>query len=162
MKRVFLLLFVILAGLVLLGNRHAVFAETSSQCYSLYGPSGSEPSESALTSCLNSASDSDSRTINVIKPTGAIGSINSLISGGVTLILIVAGLVAFVYLLLGGIKWITSGGDSAQVEAARNQVIHAMIGIIVVLAAWGLIMLIQGATGACFGIGCTIELPVFT
>ena len=93
---------------------------------------------------------------------GVITSINSLISGGVTLILIVAGLVAFVYLLLGGIKWITSGGDSAQVEAARNQVIHAMIGIIVVLAAWGLIMLIQGATGACFGIGCTVTLPVFT
>src|SRR3989344_447032 len=94
-------------------------------------------------------------------PTGVISSINSLISGGVTLILIVAGLVAFVYLLLGGIKWITSGGDSAQVEAARNQVIHALIGIIVVLAAWGLIMLIQGATGACFGIGCTVTLPVF-
>ncbi|MBI4137361.1 hypothetical protein HY469_04830, partial [Candidatus Roizmanbacteria bacterium] len=94
-------------------------------------------------------------------PTGVISSINSLISGGVTLILIVAGLVAFVYLLLGGIKWITSGGDSGQVEAARNQVIHALIGIIVVLAAWGLIMLIQGATGACFGIGCTVTLPVF-
>ena len=158
MKQVFLLLFIILAGLVLMGNNHAVFAETTSQCYSLYGSNGSEPSESALATCLNSAIDS----INVIKPTGAIGSINSLISGGVTLILIVAGLVAFVYLLLGGIKWITSGGDSAQVEAARNQVIHAMIGIIVVLAAWGLIMLIQGATGACFGIGCTIVLPVFT
>ncbi|KKR49022.1 MAG: seg [Microgenomates group bacterium GW2011_GWC1_41_8] len=142
---------------VVIANTTNVLALTVQECNDLYG---SDPI--SYNDCIANASDADEKTINVIKPTGAIGSINSLISGGVTLILIVAGLVAFVYLLLGGIKWITSGGDSAQVEAARNQVIHAMIGIIVVLAAWGLIMLIQGATGACFGIGCTIELPVFT
>ncbi|MBI4137362.1 hypothetical protein HY469_04835 [Candidatus Roizmanbacteria bacterium] len=155
MKKVSLFIFLLVLLFFTAGSSVLAQPTTYSECLT-----DGNPAESCCG--LTGSPETCDEVIHVFKPTGAIGSINSLISGGVTLILIVAGLVAFVYLLLGGIKWITSGGDSAQVEAARNQVIHAMIGIIVVLAAWGLIMLIQGATGACFGIGCTIELPVFT
>lgn len=100
--------------------------------------------------------------INVPRPTGTIQNINKLISGAITLIFLVAGLTAFVFLLLGGIKWITSGGDSGKVEEARGQIVQALIGLLVVLAAWGLVWLMQQVTGACFGIGCDIQLPVFS
>jgi len=100
--------------------------------------------------------------INVPRPTGTIQDINQLISGAITLIFLVAGLTAFVFLLLGGIKWITSGGDSGKVEEARGQIVQALIGLLVVLASWGLVWLMQEVTGACFGIGCPIELPVFS
>ncbi|MBI4066978.1 hypothetical protein HY407_01240, partial [Candidatus Gottesmanbacteria bacterium] len=43
----------------------------------------------------------------------------SIISSLIGLILIIAFLAAFLYLVLGGIKWITSGGDKAGVDAAR-------------------------------------------
>lgn len=101
-------------------------------------------------------------TINVIRPTGTIQNINKLVQGAILLIFLVAGLTAFVFLLLGGIKWITSGGDKGKVEEARSQIVQALIGLIVVLAAWGMIWLMQSITGACFGIGCDIVLPVFS
>jgi hypothetical protein len=98
-------------------------------------------------------------TIGVAKPVGALPDIGVVISGAITLIFIAAGLVGFIQLLLGGIKWITSGGDSGKVEEARNQIIQALIGIVVVLAVWGLLIVVQSATGACFGLGCTIQIP---
>ena len=101
--------------------------------------------------------------INIPVPKGALTDLGTILSAGIKLIIIAAGLIAFVYLLLGGIKWITSGGDKAGVETARNQIIQALIGLIVVLAAWGLIVLVEKATGVCLGFGaeCPLVIPLF-
>jgi hypothetical protein len=61
--------------------------------------------------------------------------------------LLIAFIVAFVFLVLGGISWITSGGDKAGVEAARNKIINAIIGLIVVASTWALFQLVGGAIG---------------
>jgi len=99
-------------------------------------------------------------SIQIAKPQGALSNISALLSGVVQLILVVAGLIAFVFLLLGGIKWITSGGDSANVEKARNQIMQAVIGLIVVFAAWGLMVLIERMTGICLGLTCALDFPI--
>jgi hypothetical protein len=70
-------------------------------------------------------------------------TIPSIISALITLILIVAALVFFFMLILGGIKWISSGGDKAQTESARNQITAALIGLVIVFAAWAIITLIN-------------------
>ncbi len=49
-----------------------------------------------------------------------ITDIGKLISALVGTVLIIASLLAFLYLILGGIKWITSGGDKAGMEEART------------------------------------------
>ena len=95
------------------------------------------------------------------QPSGALISIQNILEGAIKLILIVAGLIAFIYLLLGGIKWITSGGDSAAVETARSQIVQALIGLIVVFAAWGIIVLFERATGICLGFTCPLSFPKF-
>ena len=100
-------------------------------------------------------------TLQITPPPGALTEISAIVSGAIQLILIVAGLIAFVYLLLGGIKWITSGGDSAAVETARNQIIQALIGLIVVFAAWGLIVLVEQMIGVCLGFNCPFDIPSF-
>lgn len=58
-------------------------------------------------------------------------------------ILIVAALVALVFLIIGGIKWITAGGDKAATESARGTITSAIIGLVVVFAAWAVIRLIE-------------------
>lgn len=74
--------------------------------------------------------------------TGA-GFIARLVSMLITLALI-AGAVAFVFvLLLGAISWITSGGDKAKVETARARVATGIVGLVVLLATWAIIRLIQ-------------------
>ena len=57
-------------------------------------------------------------------------------------ILFIAALAAFFFLLLGGFQWITSGGDKAGVEGAQKKIQAAVIGLIIVFAAWALMLIL--------------------
>lgn len=46
--------------------------------------------------------------------------------------LILAGLTALVYVILGGVRYITAQGDESKVEAAKNTILYAVIGLIVI------------------------------
>lgn len=87
-----------------------------------------------------------------------ITDIGKLISAGVGTVLIIAALLAFLYLILGGIKWITSGGDKAGMEEARNKITHAIVGLIIVGASWAIMSLVQNFLGVQI-IGGSINLP---
>ena len=76
-----------------------------------------------------------------------ITDVGQLISAAVGTILILAALLAFVFLILGGLQWITSGGDKAAMESARNKITHAIVGLIIVGAAWAIMMLVQNFLG---------------
>ncbi len=91
-------------------------------------------------------------------PTIKITDIGKLISALVGTVLIIAALLAFLYLILGGIKWITSGGDKAGMEEARNKITHAIVGLIIVGAAWAVMTLVQNFLGVQI-IGGSINLP---
>lgn len=67
----------------------------------------------------------------------------SIISGLIRGALVVAAIVFFFILVLGGIKWIASGGDKAATEGARNQITAALIGLVIVFAAWAIVALIN-------------------
>lgn len=57
--------------------------------------------------------------------------------------LFIAGfLLAFLTLITGGITWITAGGDKTKLETSRNQITNAIIGIIIVGAAWAITQLV--------------------
>lgn len=72
-----------------------------------------------------------------------ITDIGTLISGLVALAMAIAGLLAFVYLVWGGVEWISSGGDKAGLEAARNRITNALVGLFIVAAAWAVTILLQ-------------------
>ena len=76
---------------------------------------------------------------------GNLGSVTfaSIVSAIIVFILIVAALVFFFMLVLGGIRYITSGGDKGQTEAARGQITAALIGLVIVFAAWAIINLVN-------------------
>lgn len=65
-------------------------------------------------------------------------------------VLLVAVIVSFFFILLGAFEWITSGGDKGKLESARNKITNAVIGLIVLSAATALIMLVQGFLGVKF------------
>ena len=70
-------------------------------------------------------------------------SIGDIVSGLIRLIMVVAALVFFFILVIGGIRWIASGGDKAQTEAARGQITAALVGLVIVFAAWAILQLIK-------------------
>lgn len=51
-------------------------------------------------------------------------------------VLAVVAIIAFVYLIISGVNYITAGGDSEKATKARNGILNAIIGIVVVVVAF--------------------------
>ncbi|HSX09198.1 MAG TPA: hypothetical protein VLF93_03530 [Candidatus Saccharimonadales bacterium] len=66
----------------------------------------------------------------------------------VTAALEFVGAVAVILLVYAGIRLVTSGGDPKQVNAARQIITYAIIGLVVVLSSFAIIFLISYLTGA--------------
>ncbi len=98
--------------------------------------------------------------LTIAQPTNIkITDVGQLISAAVGTLLILAALLAFVFLILGGLQWITSGGDKAAMEQARNKITHAIVGLIIVGAAWAIMMLVQNFLGVSIIGSQGINLP---
>ena len=59
-----------------------------------------------------------------------------MIRNGVTILFIVATIAALFFLIFGGIKWITSGGDKAKLEESRNFIVAAAVGLVITFASY--------------------------
>jgi hypothetical protein len=84
--------------------------------------------------------------------------IGKLIGNVVSLAMIIAALITFVFLIWGGVEWIISGGEKAGTEAARNRITNAFIGLFVVFAAWAIIKVIETFFGICI-VSCPVIVP---
>ena len=57
----------------------------------------------------------------------------------INVVLGVVGFVAVVMIIMGGISFITSQGDSAKVTKARNTILYGVIGLVVALLAFAIV-----------------------
>lgn len=60
-------------------------------------------------------------------------------------ILYIVGVVAVIMLIIGGIRYVTSGGDSKKVTDAKNTVLYAIIGLIVAFLAFAIVNFVISA-----------------
>ena len=74
-------------------------------------------------------------------------TIPSLVSGGIQLLIVLAALVFLFILIIGGIRWILSGGDENKVKEARGQITNALIGLAIVFLAWAILKLMDSLFG---------------
>lgn len=61
--------------------------------------------------------------------------VNQLITDAVNIFSAIVGIISVIMIIFGGFKYITSGGDSNNVSAAKNTIIYAVIGLVVVAMA---------------------------
>jgi len=59
----------------------------------------------------------------------------SLLTLIVNIFSIVVGFVAVIMIIYGGVKYITSGGDSNNISGAKNTIVYAIIGLVIVALA---------------------------
>ena len=78
-------------------------------------------------------------TTNLSK--GFATNLGGMLTSVLTIVMASAALAVFMYLIWGGIGWITSGGDKGKTEEARNKITAAVIGLIVLAAAYALLLL---------------------
>lgn len=61
--------------------------------------------------------------------------INDIVTVVVNIFSLVVGIVAVIMIIIGGFRYITSGGDSGKVNSAKDTILYAIIGLVVVALA---------------------------
>jgi hypothetical protein len=67
--------------------------------------------------------------------TDATTKINDIIHTIVNLLSAIVGVVAVIMIIVGGFRYITSGGNDTSVTSAKNTILYAIIGLVVVALA---------------------------
>ncbi len=75
---------------------------------------------------------------------GSEDKLNELVTQIVNIFSVVVGIVAVIMIILGGFKYITSGGDSGNVTGAKNTILYAIIGLVVVALAQFIVKFVLG------------------
>jgi hypothetical protein len=61
----------------------------------------------------------------------------------ITIFFIAGSTLFFFSLVTGAISWITSGGDKAQVESARNKITHAVTGLVILFLSFAIVKVLE-------------------
>ena len=60
-------------------------------------------------------------------------------------ILYIVGIIAVIMLIIGGIKYVLSGGDAKKVTDAKNTVLYAIIGLVIAFLAFAIVNFVISA-----------------
>ena len=61
--------------------------------------------------------------------------LNNIVHTVINLLSVVVGVVAVIMIIVGGLRYITSGGSDTSVTSAKNTILYAIIGLIIVALA---------------------------
>jgi len=79
--------------------------------------------------------------------TTATMNFEHFLSNMIGVITIIGGLFFVFYFVMGGLNWITAGGEQGKIVKARDQMIQAVIGMVVIVISYGLIGIIGAFLG---------------
>lgn len=86
----------------------------------------------------------ENETVGITSTYTQLGNILSTI---VTTLTVVGGLAFVVFFTLGGLKWLTAGGDKTKVEEAKTQMTQGVIGLVAIVAGIFIVGLVGGILG---------------
>ncbi len=109
---------------------------------------------------LSTAPYALAQVVGIEKPANAnITDLNRVIRSGIDLVIIFSGVLVFVYLVWGGVDWLTSGGDKTKTEGAQKKITAALTGLAIIAAAWAITKLISYFFGVDAGVGQGVAIP---
>ncbi len=73
-------------------------------------------------------------------------SIQNVVEGALNLLTFVAGMATVVMVIIAGVKYVTSQGDSAAIGNAKATLLYALVGIVIVLLSQTIIFFFVGNT----------------
>ncbi len=78
---------------------------------------------------------------------GVFANFDLIISNILGLFTIIGGLIFVIYFLIASIQWITAGGDAGKLAEARNKMVQGALGLIILVASYGILGLIGTIVG---------------
>ncbi len=106
------------------------------QAWSAFSGVCNNPASNSAAVCKDSSSTSDP----VSGPNGVVIKITNIIAT-------VAGVAATIILILAGLRYIQSSGNTDDVAGARRTIIYATVGLVVIVLARTLIVLVVAGIG---------------
>lgn len=98
-------------------------------------------------------------TVSKVSPGFTIPGFDQVLTFIIRMFFIVAGLVALIYLLLGALTWITSGGNKENVDKAREKIQAALVGIILIFLVLAIVGVVENIFSLGLGITKDIVFP---
>lgn len=90
--------------------------------------------------------------LKVVPPgTDAVDTFKDIVAKAIGLVLIIAGAIAVLYLIYGGIEYITAGGDPEKATKGRTAIVNAIIGIVIIALAYLIVAVVANALGGVEG-----------
>lgn len=63
----------------------------------------------------------------------------TLIKNVINILLFVVGIIAVIAIVIGGIRYTTSNGDSSQTKSAKDTILYAVVGLVVAIMAFAIV-----------------------
>ncbi len=86
-------------------------------------------------------------------------SASQVIRAVLNLVLLLAVLLVFFFIISAAFEWITSGGDKGKTDKARQKIIAAIVGIIIVVSSYALLRVVARFLGFDQGNGVELRIP---
>lgn len=85
--------------------------------------------------------------VRINAPQVGFPSLSAFIANALVLVFTIGAFLVLIMLIIGAYEWIASGGDKENVAKARNRIINALVGLLVLAVAFALVRLVGQFTG---------------
>jgi hypothetical protein len=68
----------------------------------------------------------------------------SLVTDLINTLLLVLGMVAVIMIVVGGIRYTTSGGDSSGIKTAKDTILYSVVGLILAILSYTIVKFVIG------------------
>lgn len=72
----------------------------------------------------------------------ALFGTNSIFKRIIDILLFLVGAVAVIMIIIGGLRYVLSGGDQAAVKNAKNTILYAVVGLIIAILAFAIVQFV--------------------
>lgn len=87
----------------------------------------------------------DSKTTGIPSSTGDLGvAVAHFTSLGLTIL----GALSVIFVVVGGLQYVLSGGNPQKTKQARETILYAVVGIVIAAGAFAIVSFISGRLGA--------------
>lgn len=69
----------------------------------------------------------------------------NLLQSIINILLFLIGAIAVIMIIIGGLRYVISGGDQGAITGAKNTILYAVIGLVVAIMAYAIINWVIGA-----------------
>lgn len=67
------------------------------------------------------------------------GAFTNTVEGVINVLLFIIGAAAVIMIIIGGIRYVVSGGDQGAVTGAKNTILYAVVGLVVAIMAYAIV-----------------------